>query len=98
MSSGNKRARDDADAVIENNGMSKRARDDADVAAQTPLFNQKESAKVEAVEDKKQPLCTSDESFYDELEVALEKECKGEEEREAWLKRHGKVEKEHWKV
>lgn len=68
--------------------MSKIPRAEANVVAETPVSNQQQSPKVEG-----------DESFYYELEVALEQDFKEEdekeqeEEKEEAEERHGEVEK-----
>lgn len=81
MLSGNKRPRD-ADA-IEDKELSKRPTTEANVAAENPVSNQQKSPKVEG-----------DESWYYQLEAALEQEEDEKEKEEAKDQEEGKEEAE----
>ena len=65
------------------------------MAAQTPYLTKNNNPKLKLSSIKKNP-CPSDENFYYELENLLEKIWKEEKEKEARLKRHVEVAKEHW--
>ena len=81
MLSGNKRPRD-ADA-IQDKELTKRPTIEANVAVENPVSNQQQSAKVEG-----------DESWYYQLEAALEQEEDQKKKEEAKEQKKGKEEAE----